>query len=284
MFNSLQPHGLQPARLLSSWDSPGKNTGAGCHALLQGIFPTQVSNSGLLHSGGFFTVWATRETLYALYTSTHTQTCAHTHTHMHVHACMYRHTCTHEYTQVYTCVWTHNILTNTTYARTCVHRWHTYAWTYTHTHVHIWTWVWANSRRQWRTGEPGMIQSTGSQRARRDWATEQWCAHIHIHVHSHTRMYKCIYTHIYVCENTYIYAWTQQTEAHIFTHAHTHVHTHTHIHVWAHIRICMNTINTCTRTHIYACTHTYMVHAHPHIHGCTHNLYHRESRRVHNIY
>ena len=30
-------------------DSPGKNTGAGCHALLQGIFPTQGSNPGLLH-------------------------------------------------------------------------------------------------------------------------------------------------------------------------------------------------------------------------------------------
>ena len=30
-------------------DSPGKNTGVGCHALLQGIFPTQGSNQGLLH-------------------------------------------------------------------------------------------------------------------------------------------------------------------------------------------------------------------------------------------
>ena len=29
--------------------SPGKNTGAGCHALLQGIFPTQGSNPGLLY-------------------------------------------------------------------------------------------------------------------------------------------------------------------------------------------------------------------------------------------
>ena len=29
-------------------DSPGKNTGVGCHALLQGIFPTQGSNVGLL--------------------------------------------------------------------------------------------------------------------------------------------------------------------------------------------------------------------------------------------
>ena len=30
-------------------DSPGKITGVGCHALLQGIFPTQESNPGLLH-------------------------------------------------------------------------------------------------------------------------------------------------------------------------------------------------------------------------------------------
>ena len=32
-------------------DSPGKNTGVGCHFLLQGIFLTQVSNPGLLHCG-----------------------------------------------------------------------------------------------------------------------------------------------------------------------------------------------------------------------------------------
>ena len=30
-------------------DSPGKNTGEGCHALLQGIFPPQGSNPGLPH-------------------------------------------------------------------------------------------------------------------------------------------------------------------------------------------------------------------------------------------
>ena len=43
----------------SSGDSPGKNTGVGCHAFLQGIFPTQGSNSSLLVTlalaGGFFT-------------------------------------------------------------------------------------------------------------------------------------------------------------------------------------------------------------------------------------
>ena len=31
------------------WDSPGKNTGVGCHVLLQGIFPTQGLNPCLLH-------------------------------------------------------------------------------------------------------------------------------------------------------------------------------------------------------------------------------------------
>ena len=34
MSDSLQPHGLYPPRLPCSWDSPGKNTGVGCHALL----------------------------------------------------------------------------------------------------------------------------------------------------------------------------------------------------------------------------------------------------------
>ena len=46
--DSLQPHGLQPARLLHPWDNSGKNTGVGCHLLLQGIFPTQGSNPGLI--------------------------------------------------------------------------------------------------------------------------------------------------------------------------------------------------------------------------------------------
>ena len=34
-------------RLLGPWDSPGKDTGLSCHALLQGIFPTQGQNPGL---------------------------------------------------------------------------------------------------------------------------------------------------------------------------------------------------------------------------------------------
>ena len=35
MSNSVQPHRRQPTRLPHPWDSPGKNTGVGCHFLLQ---------------------------------------------------------------------------------------------------------------------------------------------------------------------------------------------------------------------------------------------------------
>ena len=41
--------GLSPTKLLRPWDCPGKNTGVGCHFLLQGIFLTQGSNPGLSH-------------------------------------------------------------------------------------------------------------------------------------------------------------------------------------------------------------------------------------------
>ena len=47
--DSLWPHGLYATRLLCPWDSPGKNTGVGCHAFLQGIFQTQGLNLGLMH-------------------------------------------------------------------------------------------------------------------------------------------------------------------------------------------------------------------------------------------
>ena len=40
MSESLQPFGLQHTRLLYPWDFSGKNTGVGCHFLLQGIIPS----------------------------------------------------------------------------------------------------------------------------------------------------------------------------------------------------------------------------------------------------
>ena len=45
---TLQHNEQEPARLLCPWDSPGKNTGVGCHFLLYRIFLTQGSNMCLL--------------------------------------------------------------------------------------------------------------------------------------------------------------------------------------------------------------------------------------------
>ena len=49
MSDSCNPMDCSPPRLLCLWIFPGKDTGLGCHFLLQGIFPTQGSNPRLLH-------------------------------------------------------------------------------------------------------------------------------------------------------------------------------------------------------------------------------------------
>ena len=59
--NSLWPHGLQPSMLLCPGDCPGKDTGVGCHFLLQVIFLTQGSNPHLLHWQMILNHWATWE-------------------------------------------------------------------------------------------------------------------------------------------------------------------------------------------------------------------------------
>ena len=61
--DSLWPHGLQPSKLLCPWDFPGKNTGVGCHFLLQGIFPTHDWTWVSHITGRFFTSWATKKAL-----------------------------------------------------------------------------------------------------------------------------------------------------------------------------------------------------------------------------
>ena len=57
--DSLLAQELQLSRLLCPWDFPGKNTGVGCHCLLQGIFPNlgiePVLLASLALAGGFFT-------------------------------------------------------------------------------------------------------------------------------------------------------------------------------------------------------------------------------------
>ena len=56
---------MEPSRLLRPWDFPGKNTGVGCHFLLQGNLPDPgiepVSGMSPALAGGFFTTSVTRE-------------------------------------------------------------------------------------------------------------------------------------------------------------------------------------------------------------------------------
>ena len=71
LCDSVQPYELQPIRFLCPWDSPGKNTGVGCRALLQEIFLIQRLNPHLLRlpalAGGFFTTSTTWEALSRWY-------------------------------------------------------------------------------------------------------------------------------------------------------------------------------------------------------------------------
>jgi len=67
---SLQPYGLQPARLLCPWDFPDKNTGVGCHFIFQGIF----LNTGLIsciscNGRRILYHWATWEALSILHSN-----------------------------------------------------------------------------------------------------------------------------------------------------------------------------------------------------------------------
>ena len=56
---TLRPYGLQPARLLCPCDSPGKNTGLDCHAILHRIEPMSFTSPAL--AGRYFTTSATWE-------------------------------------------------------------------------------------------------------------------------------------------------------------------------------------------------------------------------------
>ena len=67
--NSLQSYGLQPSRLLCPWDYPSKNTGVGCHFLLQGILPTQGLTPVSCTAGSFSASEPPRKPLVAVRSS-----------------------------------------------------------------------------------------------------------------------------------------------------------------------------------------------------------------------
>ena len=69
-----------------------------------------------------------------------------------------------------------------------------------------WTWVWASSRRWWRTGKAGVLQSMGSQKVRHDWVTKQQQkgfnkqdnpSHAHLKMHVHYQVFPVLPSTIY---------------------------------------------------------------------------------------
>ena len=85
MSDSLRPYGLYSSRLLCPQDSPVKNTGVGCHALLQGTFQIWGLNPCILTppalAGGSFTTTPIRKpTIKCMHLHMHTHTHTHTHT------------------------------------------------------------------------------------------------------------------------------------------------------------------------------------------------------------
>ena len=103
--DSLQPYRLQPTKPLCPWNSSGKNTEVGCHALLQGIFPTHGSNPNLLHCrqilyrGAFSFKISPINIIFLFLSVSHT----HAHTHTQAYICTYPNMYTYIYIGV--CTW-----------------------------------------------------------------------------------------------------------------------------------------------------------------------------------
>ena len=61
MSDSLRPHGLLPTRLFCPWNSSGKNTGVGSHPFSRGSSRPRDQTWVSHIAGGFFSIWAIRE-------------------------------------------------------------------------------------------------------------------------------------------------------------------------------------------------------------------------------
>ena len=183
-------------------DFPSKNTGVGCHFLLQGIFLTQGSNLGLPHFRQMLyhqgDVWATREisTIERSH-QTHSyniqfkimglelriersyQTYSHN-----IHFKMtelVRRFLRREMSssRIHSCY----IITGTEFIQLLYNHWYweglgaggegdDRGWDGWMASPTQWPWVWVNSRSWWWTGRPGVLRFMGLQRVRHDWVTE----------------------------------------------------------------------------------------------------------------
>ena len=75
MSDSLSPMGYRPPDFSCSRDFPGKNTGVGCHFLLQRISRPRDWTQAPCTAGRFYTIWSSGETLKTYQFSSVAQSC-----------------------------------------------------------------------------------------------------------------------------------------------------------------------------------------------------------------
>ena len=132
MSDSVRPHRRQPTRLSRPWDSPGKNTGVGCHFLLQCMkekSESEVAQSCLTLSdpmdcslpGSSVHGFSRQEYWSGVPLPSPANMSTYTHSHIHTHT----HTFTHVYTQAHVHMYTYILK----------HRMHSYMHTATHTNI-----------------------------------------------------------------------------------------------------------------------------------------------------
>ena len=146
--DSVWPHRWQPTRLPLPWDSPGKNTGVGCHFLLQ-CMKVKSESKSLSHDWLLVTPWTAAGVLIeGLILKLKLQYFGY----------LMQRTDSFEKTLV---------LGKMEGGRR--RGWQRIRWLDGITDS---TWVWVNSGSWWWTGRPSVLQSMGMQRVGHDWATE----------------------------------------------------------------------------------------------------------------
>ena len=115
MFDYLQPHGLEPTSLLCPWNSPGRNTGVGCHSLLQYICV-------YIYMHVYMCVYIYTYIYIHIYTHVYihiyTYTYIHIHIYIHMCACICIYVCTYKCM----CVYTQHIFSMHSFVNRCLGR------------------------------------------------------------------------------------------------------------------------------------------------------------------
>ena len=153
MSDSVRPHRRQPTRLPHSWDSPGKNTGVGCHFLLQ--CRKVKSQSEVAQS--FPTLSNPMD--WSLPGSS-------------VHGIFQARVL--EWVAIAFSMWRTDSFEKTLILGKIEGRKRrgNRGWDAWMASPIQWTWLWVNTGTWWWTGRPGVLQSMGSQRVGHDWVTE----------------------------------------------------------------------------------------------------------------